>query len=90
MFSTASFDNKGEVLSAVAYATKNLFKKTKKTPNKGGCLRRSFNGKPVGVPEIKKILKHRAGSFAKFEALVRESLHNSIHNEIGELMLSWR
>eukprot|EP00112_Aurelia_sp_Birch-Aquarium-sp1_P024516 Seg780.6 transcript_id=Seg780.6/GoldUCD/mRNA.D3Y31 product=Tyrosinase protein_id=Seg780.6/GoldUCD/D3Y31 len=87
-FNTASFDNEGEVLSSVAYAIKDLFKKIKKTPNKGGCLRRSFNGKPVGVPEIKKILKHRAGSFAKFEALVRESLHNSIHNEIGGHMCS--
>ena len=58
--------------------------KANATVSKSGCLRRSFNGKPIGVPMIKKILHHPAGSFAVFEKLVRISLHNSMHNEIGK------
>eukprot|EP00795_Rhopilema_esculentum_P007701 gene7701-13528_t len=87
-FKTPDFDNKGEVLDAVAYAIESSKVPKIKTSNKAGCLRRSFNGKPVGVPLIRKILRSRAASFSVFENVVRVSLHNSMHNEIGGHMCS--
>ena len=85
-FKTPEFDEKTEVLDSIAYVigdpnTNVDFTEGKK---KSGCLRRSFNGKPMGVRAVKKVLRHPAGSFAAFESMVRIALHNSIHNEIGK------
>ena len=88
LFKTPGFDNKYEVLDSIAYVIgkPSLRSDAHKGKSKSGCLRRSFNAKPMGISVVKKALLHSARSFSIFEAIIRVSLHNSIHNDIGALI----
>ena len=51
------------------------------TKEAGGCLERSFRGKPPSVPDVQIVVS--TPCFRRFEVLLRVALHDLVHCMIG-------
>eukprot|EP00794_Sanderia_malayensis_P004638 gene4638-5245_t len=86
-FNTPEFDDPNDVVES-ANAVKNSRVVANLYGTQRRCLRRSFSGKPLGIPAIKSVLANKVASFSTFETAIRMNLHNSMHSNIGGHMSS--